>query len=395
MSSLTFRGASATLARESDILVFISKSRYWHTTNLLLFMFGTIVSLVATLKAASSYVFNGDYCLAEATGGSLSFLTWWFEWALDDYPIGAGMIHAEGESIKNPWSLKAAELGLARPLKPSRSQIAGMWEASEMASHLQSQDKETFEMYKEFMHDHFDLQGLDCVGNDQNHGLIFLILLVGTPLWFWLMMRNARDYWLKRKSCCGGDDPYDMSVVYKDFQARAKVGARLAARDKNNDGFIDAATELSDDSDDEDGGQELAPQLQMGGENSTTAPRPVYSSQMVFTKPPIRYTDLGLTVVESAPPPQRVHKVGEIGMRTCTRARARARSHTHTHTCKHTHANTRMQTHEHACAHAHTHTHTHILSLSHTQALNLSLFVCLFLSLQYNMQTHTLSLSGI
>eukprot|EP00802_Teleaulax_amphioxeia_P007433 Tamp_07439.p2 GENE.Tamp_07439~~Tamp_07439.p2 ORF type:complete len:224 (+),score=35.71 Tamp_07439:1299-1970(+) len=126
------------------------------------------------------------------------------------------------------------------------------------------------------------------------------------------MMRNARDYWLKRKSCCGGDDPYDMSVVYKDFQARAKVGARLAARDKNNDGFIDAATELSDDSDDENGGQELAPQLQMGGENSTTAPRPVYSSQMVFTKPPIRYTDLGLTVVESAPPPQRVHKVGEI-----------------------------------------------------------------------------------
>ena len=210
-------------------------------------------------------------------------------------------------------------------------------------------------------------------------------------------MHETTARWLKRKSCCGGDDPYDMSVVYKDFQARAKVGARLAARDKKNDGFIDAATELSDDSDDEDGGQELAPQLQMGGENSTTAPRPVYSSQMVYTKPPIRYTDLGLTVtvVESAPPPQRVHKVGEIGMRTCTRARARARS------LSHTHANTRMQKHAckhtstHARARAHTHTHTHPLSHTHTQALNLSLFVCLFLSLQYNMQTHTLSLSGI
>ena len=173
MSSLTFRGASATLARESDILVFISKTRYWHFTNYLLFMFGTIVSLIATLRAASAYVQNGDYCLAEETGGSLSFLTWWFEWALDDYPIGAGIIHAEGESIKNPWSLKAAELGLARPLKPSRSQIAGMWEASEMASHLQSQDKETFEMYKEFMHDHFDLQGLDCAGHNPDHGLIW------------------------------------------------------------------------------------------------------------------------------------------------------------------------------------------------------------------------------
>ena len=100
------------------------------------------------------------------------------------------------------------------------------------------------------MHGRFELQGRDCFGST-NDIMLLLIMLIGLPLGWFLVMRNARDYWMKASRCRGINDPYDMSFVYKDFQARAKVGARLTARGDNGDGFIDAATELSDDSDDE------------------------------------------------------------------------------------------------------------------------------------------------
>ena len=55
-----------------------------------------------------------------------------------------------------------------------------------------------------------------------------------------------------------------MSHAYKDFKARAVIARRLADRDSNKDGFVDAIEEVSDsdsDSDDDGNGEELLPSI--------------------------------------------------------------------------------------------------------------------------------------
>jgi hypothetical protein len=253
ITSIIFRLSSAVLARESDMLVFISKTRYWHMINIAVFIVGTFMSLVSTLAAAEDFVFNGDHCLVQATGGSLAFMTWWLEWALNVFPRGAGAFYTKGEPIKNPWALKADALNLKRP-----SVLIGGRNAQAMFNKLNPQDKESFETYKEFMHGHFNLTGFDCFGYDESLSLISLIFVLMGPLIFFFFMRNSRVYWLLGAVLCGNDDPYDMVHVFKDFKERAKTGARLASLDGalrgKKDGFIDVNTEVSDDSDDEDGG---------------------------------------------------------------------------------------------------------------------------------------------
>ena len=251
-SSLLFRLASSALARESDMLVFISKTRYWHWLNLLVFLAGTLSGVIWCLRAGQRHVLNGDYCLAEATGGSLGFMTWWIEWALDDFPLGAGAVHAKGEPVKNPWALKAAELQLARPKTGNdylQAHIGSSGLAAGYMDGLEPADMDLFLAYQEFMHHHFELQGQDCVGYDTSKTYALAVLGLGGFLIYFLFARNARSYWLVATPCWGVDDPYDMSHTYKDFKARAKIGQQLADRDQkedgsSGDGFIDAYTEL-------------------------------------------------------------------------------------------------------------------------------------------------------
>ena len=56
VSSVSFRLASSALARESDMLVFISKTRYWHWLNLLLFAAGVVSGIIFCFR--SSYLIS-------------------------------------------------------------------------------------------------------------------------------------------------------------------------------------------------------------------------------------------------------------------------------------------------------------------------------------------------
>ena len=198
LTSMFFRIATAGLARESDMLVFISKSRYWHVVNIVAFVTG-LGFTYASLCASDGYLVNGDGCLQEATGGSLTFTSWWFEWLHDDYPLGAGASYTKGEPIKNPWSVKAAELNLDPPLL---SDIPGWLHRPVLYvqvhyDYLTPQDKELFDMYTEFMHDHFGLHGHDCFGTGtQRFGFFYVVLcLFFFPVSF-AFIRNSRLYWL-------------------------------------------------------------------------------------------------------------------------------------------------------------------------------------------------------
>ena len=89
------------------------------------------------------------------------------------------------EPIKNPWELKADSLNLPRP---SMSSIGN---GQSMFNELKKHDKESFETYKEFMHDHIDLNGFDCLGNDQSLKLFLLLFVLMGPLIFFFFMHNA------------------------------------------------------------------------------------------------------------------------------------------------------------------------------------------------------------
>ena len=188
---MIFRLSTSVLARESDMLVFISKTRYWHISNIVVFIVGTFMSLVNTLAAAEIFVFNGDYCLVQATGGSLVFMTWWMEWALNDLPRGAGAFYTKGEPIKNPWALKADVLNLPRP------SMSSIGTGQVMFNSLNPQDKECFETYREFIHGHFDLHGFDCFGNSESLTSFLIVYVLLVPLIFFFVMRNSRVYWTK------------------------------------------------------------------------------------------------------------------------------------------------------------------------------------------------------
>jgi hypothetical protein len=311
-SSIIFRISSASLARESDMLVFISKTRYWHMINIGLFVFACVQSIASFVTAVQAYYVNGDYCLQGATGGSMGFLTWWMEWMFNEFPTGRGAFYAKGELIRNPWAKMADTLNISRPSKlPSKSLLYG----TEMASALEPKDKENFEVYLEFMHGHFDLKGFDCYGRDDAPRYWVLILVLLLPLVVFFFLRNSRFYWLVGPSCCGNDDPYDMTHVFHDFKERAKIGERLAARDRavsgQSDGFIDVNTEMSDDSDHEEvGGPDQEERRGGGGNNynSLTTHMTVNSSPIVYTEPPKLYTnnDPGATVITPMPVPRSV-----------------------------------------------------------------------------------------
>jgi hypothetical protein len=267
--------ATSLLTRESDMLVFISYTRRLHMLNVFMFFIVIIIALIYGLTAADDSLFNGDKCIEDETHGSLGFLTWWMEWTLNDYPRGAGAFHEKNVTIINPWAQKATALNISRPSKLDVPQywsgtdeggggwgILGLWRWSGVAmfSFLEPQDKESFETYKEFMHDHFELQGRDCFGKTTNLHLIVCIFSLGGGLVF--MIFRSSKFWLRSAfftekcgSCCGvcgsccscsDSDPYDMSHIIEDFKQRKKVGQWFADRDrgKGKDVFIDLTTEV-------------------------------------------------------------------------------------------------------------------------------------------------------
>jgi len=155
-TSVVFRMATSLLTRESDMLVFISYTRRLHMLNLFMFMIAIIIALIYGLAAADDSLFNGDKCIEDETHGSLGFLTWWMEWALNDYPRGAGAFHEKNVTIINPWAQKATALNISRPSKLDVPQywsgtdeggggwgILGLWRWSGVAmfNFLEPQDK--------------------------------------------------------------------------------------------------------------------------------------------------------------------------------------------------------------------------------------------------------------
>ena len=182
LTSMVFRFCAATMAREADMLVFISKTRYWHPFNTSVFALGIVGGVIGCLGAADQLITGGDMCIAEATGGSMSFITWFLEWTFDDYQVGAGVTHTEGEPIRNPWAVKADELGIAKPTSITKTQATWVpGGAASLVDWMSSTDKKAFSAYKEFMTDYFELEGYDCIGANRNHFFYFMITLVLLP----------------------------------------------------------------------------------------------------------------------------------------------------------------------------------------------------------------------
>ena len=186
LTSIFIRFSVTALARDSDKLVFISKTRYWPFVNFTVFGVGTTISLSMCLLSGGLAIADGDHCIAEATGGSLGFLTWFEQWNRNDYPLGTGAVHPKGQRIKNPWAIKADELKLS----PLNLQSADEYEHTE-----------EWAMYMEFMHDYFELQGRDCSSRGSpwvapNMLRLLLLFSVGAPLPFFFFLRNSRSYWL-------------------------------------------------------------------------------------------------------------------------------------------------------------------------------------------------------
>ena len=232
MVSIFFRASAATMARESDMLVFLAKSRYYSQLNILIFLVGGTLGMMNCLGAAIASD-RGDFCL----DGSISYMEWWYEWALDEYPKGKGVFHEEGAPILNPWAIKATNLSLTTDWKPPSSSRPNVNIAS-------ARGDDAWPKYMEFMQAHFDLTDQGCFGFYANHVQLFWIFILLPPLAYLCFSRNSHFYWmigteLCGKFCCSLDDPFDLTIAWDEFSARARVGAKLASRDTHSGAFID------------------------------------------------------------------------------------------------------------------------------------------------------------
>ena len=87
----------------------------------------------------------------------MSYMEWWYEWALDDYPKGTGVFHEEGVPILNPWALKAANLSITTKWEPPSD--------SRPNFNIESaKGDEAWPRYMEFMQVHFSLTDQGCFG---------------------------------------------------------------------------------------------------------------------------------------------------------------------------------------------------------------------------------------
>lgn len=246
LTSIFFRFAIGSMARESDMLVFLAWSRHYSVINISFFI-ANLYSFGAALNSGRAKLEHGDYCL----DGSLSFMKWWYEWCGSDVgdseiPVGQGVVYDEGVPIRNPWTLKAEELVL------SCDEKVEWWKSAHIKKYI------------EFMHDYFNLQGLQCNSgmgpySPPIHRILIGIMVVGI-LVILICFRNARLYWMKTATplpvppfTLWGEvftyitntfyrpdkDPYDMTIAWKDFEKRAEVGRKLAERDGNGSDCVD------------------------------------------------------------------------------------------------------------------------------------------------------------
>ena len=149
MTSIFIHLALPGLARESDILVLISKPRYYTLRNPLVFILGSLIGIVFCFTSQLNVNLRGDHCLDR----SLAYDEWFKEWLNDTFPLGQGVEFAKREPIKNP----ADELNITRP-------SSFPWTVLNLKKHFVKMDGKiavfagdtaVFAMYLEFMQAHF------------------------------------------------------------------------------------------------------------------------------------------------------------------------------------------------------------------------------------------------
>ena len=252
--TVLFRLAAVGHLRDSDKLLFLWRSRYVPLITYILFAWGLASSIFTLLYAVSDSVIQGGACFAAMGDASMHWFDWWNEWTGHfGKPVGAGVVHPEGEDVLNPWILKANELNLVPP-NPA----------------IPYKTPELYDKYSEFMTDHFGFSA-SCDPQQQlnvrtgtyrsdvyaaSFWLPYLVCAFWLPLTCFMQFifptRNIYHYlviqphtpWLMRLALQGGfadtkiNDPFDMTEAFEEFKFRAEIGAELAKKDTTGDGFV-------------------------------------------------------------------------------------------------------------------------------------------------------------
>ena len=114
--TVAFRLGAVAHLRDSDKLLYLWRSRYVPIITYLLFAWGLCSSIFTLLYAVNDTVIEGGTCFAGWGDATMHWFDWWHEWTgHTGKPVGAGIVHPEGEDVLNPWILKANELGLTAP----------------------------------------------------------------------------------------------------------------------------------------------------------------------------------------------------------------------------------------------------------------------------------------
>ena len=110
--TVLFRITTVGHMRDSDILIMLWKAQWVPTVSTVMFLLGTVASMISLLWALVMLTMLGSHCFAG--NPSMTWDLWWDEWTGDhrDYPVGRGVAHPDGEYILNPWAQKADELGI-------------------------------------------------------------------------------------------------------------------------------------------------------------------------------------------------------------------------------------------------------------------------------------------
>ncbi len=255
--TVAFRLGAVAHLRDSDKLLYLWRSRYVPIITYLLFAWGLCSSIFTLLYAVNDTVIEGGTCFAGWGDATMHWFDWWHEWTgHTGKPVGAGIVHPEGEDVLNPWILKANELGLTAP--DAKGPGAPVYATPDL-----------YDKYNEFMQDHFGFAN-SCDpqrtlfakfgewGGGSYHSAFWIPYLIygfWLPLqWFavWIFpTRNTFHYltlqpghpiaililgpFVHRKI----NDPFDMTEAFEEFKFRAEIGAELAKKDKTGDGFID------------------------------------------------------------------------------------------------------------------------------------------------------------